>query len=126
MKVVYTIVVVLLVLFIITFSLENTSPVQLRYQDFLQPFELPAYMLIFISFLDQAQPVQSWSHRLQRQWRSANVKFIQKYNSPSHVRLDSDGTCWFVLRRLAGAFKAGKSAGNRVEVFPGGAERLRS
>ena len=51
MKVVYTIVVVLVVLFIITFSLQNTSPVQLRYQDFIKPFELPAYMLIFISFL---------------------------------------------------------------------------
>jgi uncharacterized integral membrane protein len=51
MKVVYTIVVVLFMLFIITFSLENASPVQLQYQDFLQPFELPAYMLIFISFL---------------------------------------------------------------------------
>jgi len=51
MKVVYTIVVVLVVLFIITFSLQNTSPVQLRYQDLIKPFELPAYMLIFISFL---------------------------------------------------------------------------
>ena len=51
MKVVYTIVVVLVALFIITFSLQNTSPVQLRYQDFIKPFELPAYMLIFISFL---------------------------------------------------------------------------
>jgi uncharacterized integral membrane protein len=51
MKVIYTIIVVLLVLFVITFSLENTFPVQLKYQDFIKPFSLPAYMLIFISFL---------------------------------------------------------------------------
>jgi uncharacterized integral membrane protein len=51
MKVIYTIVVVLLVLFTITFSLQNTYPVQLQYADFVKPFTLPAYMLIFISFL---------------------------------------------------------------------------
>ena len=51
MKVLYTIIIVLVVLFIITFSLQNTSPVQLRYEDLVKPFELPAYMLIFISFL---------------------------------------------------------------------------
>jgi len=51
MKVIYTIIVVLLVLFVITFSLENTFPVQLKYLDFIKPFTLPAYMLIFIAFL---------------------------------------------------------------------------
>lgn len=51
MKVIYTIVVVLIVLFVITFSLQNTSLVQLQYQDLIRPFAVPAYMLIFISFL---------------------------------------------------------------------------
>ena len=50
MKVVYTVIVVILILFIITFSLANTFPVQLRYLDIFNVV-LPAYMLIFISFL---------------------------------------------------------------------------
>ena len=50
MKVIYTVIVVLLVLFIITFSLTNTFPVQLKYLDLIN-VTLPAYMLIFISFL---------------------------------------------------------------------------
>lgn len=51
MKVLYTILVVLLVLLIITFSLQNTETVFLRYYDLIQPFPLPAYMLLFIAFL---------------------------------------------------------------------------
>jgi len=51
MKVVYTIIVVLIVLFMITFSLQNTYPVQLQYADIVKPFHLPAYMLIFFAFL---------------------------------------------------------------------------
>jgi uncharacterized integral membrane protein len=50
MKVVYTVIVVILILFIITFSLANTFPVQLRYLD-IYNVVLPAYMLIFICFL---------------------------------------------------------------------------
>ncbi|MFA5180380.1 MAG: LapA family protein [Syntrophales bacterium] len=50
MKVVYTVIVVILILFIITFSLANTFPVQLRYLDIFNVV-LPAYMLIFICFL---------------------------------------------------------------------------
>ncbi|MCX7634716.1 MAG: LapA family protein [Syntrophales bacterium] len=50
MKILYTIIVVLLILFVITFSLANTAPVQLRYLDVIN-VSLPAYMLIFICFL---------------------------------------------------------------------------
>jgi len=50
MKIVYTVIVVVLILFIITFSLANTFPVQLRYLDVIN-VTLPAYMLIFICFL---------------------------------------------------------------------------
>jgi uncharacterized integral membrane protein len=50
MKIVYTIIVALFVMFIITFSLENTLPVQLKYYDYFDRW-LPAYMLIFIAFL---------------------------------------------------------------------------
>ena len=50
MKVVYTVIVALFVIFIITFSLENTLPVQLKYYDLFDRW-LPTYMLIFIAFL---------------------------------------------------------------------------
>ena len=50
MKVIYTIIVALFVMFIITFSLENTLPVKLKYYDFFDRW-LPTYMLIFIAFL---------------------------------------------------------------------------
>lgn len=50
MKVIYTIILVLIVMFIITFSLENTAPVRLHYYDFFERW-LPTYMLIFIAFL---------------------------------------------------------------------------
>ena len=50
MKVIYTVVLALVVLFVITFSLENTLPVQLKYYDFFDRW-LPTYMLIFIAFL---------------------------------------------------------------------------
>ena len=36
MKVIYTIILALFVIFIITFSLENTLPVRLRYYDYLR------------------------------------------------------------------------------------------
>ena len=50
MKVVYTVIIVFIMLFIITFSLENTFPIRLKYYDLVNT-ALPAYMLIFISFL---------------------------------------------------------------------------
>jgi uncharacterized integral membrane protein len=50
MKVIYTVIVALFVIFIITFSLENTLPVQLKYYDYFDRW-LPTYMLIFIAFL---------------------------------------------------------------------------
>lgn len=50
MKVVYTILIVLFVLFIITFSLANIAPVELKYYDLID-LTLPTYMVIFISFL---------------------------------------------------------------------------
>ncbi len=50
MKVVYTIILALIVMFIITFSLENTADVQLQYYDYFRR-SLPTYMLIFIAFL---------------------------------------------------------------------------
>jgi len=52
MKVIYTIIVAIFVMFVITFSLENTDPVKLHYLGydfFMGP--IPTYMLIFIVFL---------------------------------------------------------------------------
>jgi uncharacterized integral membrane protein len=52
MKVIYTVIVAIFVMFVITFSLENTDPVHLRYYDFdFFKRSLPTYMLIFIAFL---------------------------------------------------------------------------
>ena len=50
MKIIYTIILALIVIFIVTFSLENTLPVRLRYFDYFERW-LPTYMLIFITFL---------------------------------------------------------------------------
>jgi len=50
MRIIYTIIIVLLMLFVITFSLANTSPVQLKYYNMID-VTLPTYMLMFISFL---------------------------------------------------------------------------
>jgi uncharacterized integral membrane protein len=50
MKVVYTIIVAIFIMFVITFSLENTEAIRLRYYDFFDRW-LPTYMLIFLSFL---------------------------------------------------------------------------
>lgn len=49
MKLFYTVVGMLVVLFIITFSLTNTTPVHLKYYNIIN-FEVPSYLLIFISF----------------------------------------------------------------------------
>ena len=49
MKIIYTIIVMLIMLFIITFSLENTSPVSLQYLDYRITIE--AYILLFVTFL---------------------------------------------------------------------------
>ena len=50
MRIIYTIIVVLIMLFVITFSLANTQSVQLKYYNLID-VNLPIYMIIFISFL---------------------------------------------------------------------------
>ena len=50
MNVIYTVIGVIVVLFLITFSLDNTVPVRLSYYGYFERW-LPAYLLIFISFL---------------------------------------------------------------------------
>ena len=49
MKIIYTVILALVVIFIITFSLENTIPVRLGYYDYFERW-LPTYMLIFVTF----------------------------------------------------------------------------
>jgi len=49
-KVIYTVLLALILLFIIMFSLENTADVQLKFYDYFNR-SLPTYMLIFLSFL---------------------------------------------------------------------------
>jgi len=51
MKVIYTIILVLFVLLIIAFSLENTAPVQLSFFDLVEKLTIPTYVLIFFTFL---------------------------------------------------------------------------
>lgn len=50
MKILYTIIIVLLILFVVTFSLQNTLQVRLVYYDVLDVI-LPVYMLILFAFL---------------------------------------------------------------------------
>lgn len=49
MKLLYTIIIMAIVLFIITFSLTNTEPVYLAYYDFFD-VSVPSYLLIFVCF----------------------------------------------------------------------------
>ena len=50
MRIFYTVVVVCIIIFIISFSLQNASAVPLKYYDLLN-VNLPVYMLMFIAFL---------------------------------------------------------------------------
>ncbi|MDO9559316.1 MAG: LapA family protein [Syntrophales bacterium] len=49
MKIVYTVIVMLIMLFMITFSLENTSDVTLQYLHYR--IAMQTYMLLFVTFL---------------------------------------------------------------------------
>jgi uncharacterized integral membrane protein len=49
MKIIYTIIVMLIMLFIITLSLENTAPVTLQYMAYRITIE--TYILLFVTFL---------------------------------------------------------------------------
>ncbi len=49
MKLIYTIIIMAVVLFVITFSLDNTEIVSLSYYGFMD-VATPAYLLLFISF----------------------------------------------------------------------------
>lgn len=49
MKLIYTIIIMAIVLFVITFSLDNTEVVSLSYYGFID-VATPAYLLLFISF----------------------------------------------------------------------------
>lgn len=50
MRILYTIIIALVILLIISFSLQNASEVPLKYYDIIQT-TLPAYILMFITFL---------------------------------------------------------------------------
>ena len=50
MNVIYTVIGVIVVMFLITFSLDNTDLIRLRYYGYFEHW-LPTYMLIFLSFL---------------------------------------------------------------------------
>jgi len=49
MNIIYTIIVMLIMLFIITFSLENTAPVSLQY--LVYRITIETYILLFVTFL---------------------------------------------------------------------------
>ncbi len=49
MKLIYTVVIMLIVVFVITFSLENTAPIPLKYYGFVNVIA-KSYLVIFISF----------------------------------------------------------------------------
>ena len=49
MKIIYTIIIMIIVLFLITFSLNNAIPVQVNYYNFVD-YTIPLYLIIFVSF----------------------------------------------------------------------------
>jgi putative membrane protein len=49
MKLIYTIIITLIVLFVVTFSLQNTAMIPLKYYGFIE-VETTVYLLIFVSF----------------------------------------------------------------------------
>jgi uncharacterized integral membrane protein len=51
MKVLYTVLIVLIMLFVITFALQNQTDVIIQYYDLFPRVAVAAYMLIFLSFL---------------------------------------------------------------------------
>ncbi|MBN1664572.1 MAG: LapA family protein [Deltaproteobacteria bacterium] len=51
MKVIFTVILVLFVMLIIAFSLDNTAPVQLYFFGLIEKITIPTYMLIFFTFL---------------------------------------------------------------------------
>jgi hypothetical protein len=50
MKLIYTVVIMLIVVFVVTFSLENTVPIPLKYYGIIN-VTAKSYLVIFISFL---------------------------------------------------------------------------
>lgn len=50
MNVIYTVIGAIVVLFLITFSIDNTDTVRLHYYGYFER-QLPSYMLIFLAFL---------------------------------------------------------------------------
>ena len=96
MKLLYTVVSMLIVLFIITFSLTNTDPVQLKYYDIID-ISVPSYMLIFISFgvgllfagfLDIGE-----RYRLSKKVSKLNkkIKVLEKGKKETEVLLPEEG-----------------------------------
>jgi len=51
MRIIYLIFVIVLALFIVTFSQQNLTQVRLQYYDFLKIPPVPVYLLIFVSVL---------------------------------------------------------------------------
>ena len=49
MKLLYTIIIMVIVLFVITFSLDNTEMVSVGYYGFMD-INVPAYLLLFVAF----------------------------------------------------------------------------
>lgn len=50
MKILYTIIMVVVIIFVISFSLQNAEEVPIRYYDVIN-VQVPTYMLMFITFL---------------------------------------------------------------------------
>lgn len=52
MKLIYTIIIAFIVLFVVTFSLQNTAEIQLKYSvlNWTVGESMPVYLLIFLSF----------------------------------------------------------------------------
>ena len=95
MKIVYTIIIMIIVLFIITFSMSNAVPIRINYYDFVD-FTMPLYLIIFVSFgsgLIFAGLVGAGErYRLSRKIKKLNKRIIEQSAHQSEVEKSFDSS----------------------------------
>ena len=88
MRIIYLILVIVFALFIVTFSQQNLTSVQLKYYSYLQHVPpIPTYLLIFVSFLVGIIVTSFWGiverFRLNRTIRRLN-KMVRELRKELH------------------------------------------
>ena len=88
MRIIYLIFVIVFALFIVTFSQQNLTPIHLQYYNFWNIPPVPAYLLIFVSFLVGIIVTSFWGiverFRLNRTIRRLN-KIVRDLRKELHA-----------------------------------------